>query len=171
MHSECRADALLPPRFETVWVGTDGGTVNDPRLASILRRPFRHSRDYGTDFNLHKHRLSALDQLIDPGVWPKVCELARRTSEARVREDATFQQQCEVRTARAERQHEHRLDQLHLRATAGTTATAGFNEIAFEEAVAAALVDGIRNPAFRLDSVTFFAVAGYNPFEYERSRY
>lgn len=164
-----RADSLLPPRFETVWVGSDGAEVVDKRLLSILSRPYRHPRDYGTDYNLHKHRIEVLDRIVDRGVWERVCTTARQASESQLRYDPTFQDHCEAQAARAERQFEHRLDQLRRRSAADADGALG--EVAFEQGMGEALVQGIRTPALRLDSVTFFVISGNNPFEFERSRY
>jgi ATP-dependent helicase HepA len=163
-----RADALLPPRFETVWLGSDGSEVTDKRLRSILSRPYRHPRDYGSDYNLHKHRIEMLDQVVDRGVWPQVCGEARRVSEARLRHDPSFQAHCATKASRAELRFEHRIDQLQLR---GLVGGGGVGEVAFEEELGAALIAGIRIPALRLDSVTFLVISGRNPFEFERSRY
>jgi ATP-dependent helicase HepA len=164
-----RADALLPPSFETVWVGSDGSEVTDKRLLSVLSRPYRHPRDYGSDYNLHKHRIEMLDQVVDRGVWPRVCGDARPKSEALLRHDPSFQAQCAAQASRAERRFEHRMDQLRLRAR--LEGGGGVGEVAFEEELGEALIAGIRTPALRLDTVTFFVISGRNPFEFERSRY
>jgi ATP-dependent helicase HepA len=164
-----RADALLPPRFETVWVGSDGAEVADKRLLSILSRPYRHPRDYGSDYNLHKHRVEMLDQVVDRGVWPRVCGVAHQASEALLRHNSTFQAHCEAQASRAERSFEHRLDQLRLRA--GMEGEGGDSEVAFEQALGEALIKGVRTPALRLDTVTFFVISGNNPFRIERSQY
>jgi ATP-dependent helicase HepA len=152
-----------------VWVGSDGREVTDKHLLSILSRPYRHPRDYGGDYNLHKHRIEILDQVVDRGVWPRVCGEARRASEAGLRNDASFQAQCATRASRAERRLEHRMDQLRLRA--GLGGEGGVDEVAFEQELGEKLIAGVRTPTLRLDTVTFFVISGRNPFEFERSRY
>ena len=163
-----QADALLPPRFETAWIGSDGAPVTDPRLLSLLHRPYRHPKDYGSDFNLHKHRIEYLDQVVERGLWPQICSRARQASEELLREDPSFQKDCEMRASQAERRVERRLDQLRLRARLQGGEGA---DVELERDLGELLIEGVRSPGLKLDGVTFFVISGRNPFEFERSPY
>jgi len=161
-----QGDALLPPRFESVWIGSDGCPVTDPRLLSLLHRPYRHTRDYGSDYNLHKHRIEYLDQVVERGLWPQICSTARQASEELLRDDPSFQKNTDMQASRSERRLERRLDQLRLRARLQGAEGA---ELELEQDLGELLIEGVRSPVLRLDSVTFFVVSGRNPFEFERS--
>ncbi len=165
-----QADAFLPPLIEVVYLDTDGRAVTDPKLLSILERPYLQHSKGGTDFNLANERLAVLDQLIEPTRWAENCINAKNISAAMVLERGAvpLRVRCEEFAKQAERALSIRLEQLQLRLAGdatplNTAATVSARDLELEKALHDALVSGIRTPHLRLDSVGFLAVSGRAP--------
>ncbi len=165
-----RADALLPPLIEVVFLDADGRPVTAPSVLAVLGRPYLAHDKGGSDYNLANERLTAIDPIVPPSRWPDLCAQARAASAAEVlaRGVPPLRERCEAYAALAERDLGLRIAQLRLRlsreqdqqASGGSVSA---RDIAVEEAVGASLVCGIRCPQLRLDSVGFIVVSGRPP--------
>ena len=165
-----RADAILPPLIEVVFLDTDGRTVADPDVLAILGRPYLAHDKGGSDYNLANERLAAIDPIVPPSRWPDLCAHARAASSAEVltRGEPPLRERCAAFAEQAGRGLGLRLAQLRLRLgreqgerSSGGTVSA--RDIEIEEAVGAALVRGIHSPQLRLDSIGFIVVSGRPP--------
>ncbi|MCT7959435.1 SNF2-related protein [Laspinema sp. D1] len=164
------ADALFPPRLETVFLDAQFETmsgVEDPKVLEILQRPYRDRQKNGSrDYNLAKKRLPVLEQFIDSSQWPKVCHQARQQSEAFLREQPDFIAECDRLFKAAQGKLDNRVNQIRLRLNRLSESEPDLyrtlsQELATESALSQALLSGIYNPRIRLDSVGFFIIAGY----------
>jgi ATP-dependent helicase HepA len=164
---ERRADELLPPFVEVVYLDTDCRPVTDPDLLAILGEPYRSYEKRGSDYNLANERLEVLESIIPSSRWADLCTQAREASALEVlgRGSPPLRDRCESFARRAEQVLGARLAQLRLRGlTEGGGATAANSHIlASEEGIGSALVAGIRTPLLRLDSVGFLVVSGRPP--------
>ncbi|GAB6179917.1 hypothetical protein JCM14036_12360 [Desulfotomaculum defluvii] len=159
-----RADAFFPPLFISIFLDGDMKLVEDEQLLQILKRPFERKKDYGSDYNLTKHRLGMIDELVDPGLWPGFCREARETAGDILRSLPYLQEECEKRARITAREYDNRLEQLALRQGYDKVGNKTKEDLELERQLADALIQGIRNPNIRLDSVGFIVVSGYDPF-------
>jgi len=163
-----RADALFPPKIETIFLDDQMNIVENTELLSILQRPYFGKSSVYRDYNLAKKRLSILDEFIDPGKWADFCREARRISEDLLRDHPSFIELCEQRGKSATLKLENRLNQLQLRfnrlskreqiSDSGLT-----KELSTEGALSQGLLKGIYCPRISLDSVGFIIVSGRHP--------
>ncbi len=162
-----RADALFPPKLETVFVNARMEIVEDTGLLNILQRPYYGKDSDYRDYNLAKDRLSIIDEFIDPGKWSNFCNLARKTSEKLLRDRPSFSELCQQRAKVATLKLDNRLNQLQLRLNRVSQATAKSSllaeELANESTISQALVEGIQRPRLKLDSVGFIIISGRLP--------
>jgi len=163
-----RADALFPPKRETIFLNSQLDVVEDTELLSILQRSyFGKSSDY-RDYNLAKNRLPILDEFIDSDQWADFCRSARHTSENLLRDRSSFVELCEQRAKNATLKLENRVNQLQLRfnrlSKREQIADSGLKkEIIIENALSQGLLKGIHSPRMTLDSVGFIIVSGRPP--------
>ena len=162
---ERRADALLPPRLETIFLDAQLTVVEDQEILNILQRPYKDKSAHCRDYNLAKNRLSVLDEFVDANEWPKFCRTARSTSEELLRDRPSFVQFCQQQAKSAEQKLTNRTDQLRLRlnrlvSTERVSNSVLEQELSNESALSQALVEGVRHPRISLDSVGFIIVSG-----------
>jgi ATP-dependent helicase HepA len=166
-----RADELFPPLIEVVYLDTDLRPVADERLLAILGRPYLQRSKGGTDYNLANDRLDVLAEVVDPGRWQELCVKAREAAGTELlgRGTPPLAERCASLARAAERELEARFEQLRLRARAGgeeaATEDAPGSTLDLEKSLNHALVQGVRSPSLRLDSVGFLVIAGRAPPE------
>jgi ATP-dependent helicase HepA len=172
-----QADAFFPPLIEIVYLDSDGRTATDPKLISILKRPYLQHSKGGTDFNLANDRLAVLDQLVEPTRWAELCLNAKNVSAGLVMErgEVPLRARCDEFAKQAERALSIRLEQLRLRLGSDatqlkSTETVSGRDLELERALHEALVSGIRTPQLRLDSLGFYVVSGRTPHDPDASR-
>lgn len=161
-----QADALLPPRTETVLLDVGLTEVTDASLLKRLRRPFSKERSgTGKDHNLTKHRTSAIDALVSPDAWERLCSDARDASLRLVRLRPKFSQHNQKHATAAARALEIKLEQLRLRMarTSVGDGAATAREVELERELGVALGQGTREPKIRVHSVGFIVVSGRGP--------
>lgn len=158
------SDALFPPLVETIFLDIHLDRVEDEHLLKILHRPYQGKGSQHRDYNLAKDCLPILDQFIEPSQWSDVCRQARNTSENLLRARPSFIELCQHRTDRATKKLEHHLNQLQLRLNRLSHLELS-NEIKFETTLNSALLDGIRVPCLKPDSVGFIILSGRSPIE------
>lgn len=157
-----RTDGLFPPHVETIFLDSNLERVQDEELLKILHRPYRAGSKGGNDYNLAKKRLPVIDQFIEPGQWPHLCRHVRARSETLLRERTSFIELCQQRSDRAARKLENRLNQLQLRLARGHHPQLA-REIELEQALSPVILEGIRSPSLKLDSVGFIIISGRSP--------
>ncbi len=162
-----RADEYMPPRIRTVYLGTDGQAVSDPDLLRNLDRPYHKLEHGGTDFSITKHRLPLLNEVVDESRWEEVCRSTRGAAEETLLAEPELRAMLGECCENARVGLSRRLTQLERRAAlhglSDRERTALAVETELERCVRDHLVNGIRNPAVRLDSVGFFVLSGRNP--------
>ncbi|MEG4802116.1 protein DpdE [Microcoleus sp. ARI1-B5] len=169
-----RADALFPPLVETIFIDAryePMSIVEDEAVLKILQGSYKGKSSHPCrDYNLAKSRLSVLNEFVDESKWPDLCTQARETSEILLRDRTSFIELCEQRAKIADRKLGNRLDQLRLRLnrmaeSAQTSHSLLAKEVNIETALSQAMLEGIRYPRTKLDSVGFIVVSGRPPVE------
>lgn len=154
-----RAQRYLPPRAVCIHVDSGGDVVEDPRLLSILQRPYRKSGGHGepgTDINLSS-RPSILASVIDQMAFGNLC----RTVRDRCRGLLLAEQSLSDAIAAAERlallEVERRRQRLRQRHSAGDLSTR--TDLEGIEAI----LPAISRPVVRLDAMGCFLVSRHPP--------
>lgn len=157
-----RADALFPPRIETVFADVALAEIVDPAMLERLRRPFnKHRGPHGVDHNLTKHRIGAINAVVPEETWERLCREARDAALRLVRARPAFRERCEQHAVQAARKLGLQLEQLRLRESRGTTVRT--RELEIEQALCEAIVAGIRTPRLRVDAAGFIVISGRGP--------
>ncbi len=162
-----RVDALFPPMLETIFV--DGRSnpmslVEDKSLLNILQRPYKdRNSDRARDFNLAKERLGIIDAFVDPSQWKNFCLQARSSSGELLLNHPQFIELHEQYAQIAEQKLNKKVQQLKLRLKRQNEDSVLAEELQIESALSTAILDGIRQPQIRLDSVGFIVISGHNP--------
>lgn len=166
-----RADALFPPMLETIFLDARYEpmcAIEDVALLKILERPYKGKKCYPRDYNLAKSRLAILDEFVNANGWANFCRNARSNSEALLRDRPSFIDSCDRHTKNAARKLGNRVEQLRLRLNRLSQVEQVLDatleqELRTETALSQALVEGIRHPRIRLDSVGFIIISGRPP--------
>jgi len=159
-----RVDALFPPIMETIYV--DGrkqpiSVVEDPVLLDILQRPYKdRNNNQQRDYNLAKERLEIIDNFVEPSKWQNYCYEVRNASLVLLSNRHDFIELCEKRSLIAEKKLSNRVEQLNLLLNQQSWDRALAEELKIETALSAAILEGIRRPQIKLDSVGFIIVSG-----------
>jgi ATP-dependent helicase HepA len=169
-----RADGLFPPIIESVFIDARHepmSAVEDSTLLNILQRPYRGKSGQYRDYNIAKSRLSILDKFIESSKWQGFCHQARRSSSELLLQQPGLIELCEKSATRAEQKLDKRMEQLRLRLQrfskqAGISSAGLEQELNNEIALSQVMIEGIRNPSIRLDSVGFIIVSGRTPVEF-----
>ncbi|MEP6516371.1 protein DpdE [Microcoleus vaginatus] len=170
-----RTDALLPPIIETIFMDAryePMSIVEDEPLVNILQRPYKGKSSHPCrDYNLAKSRLPILNEFIDANNWQEFCHQARRTSETLLGDRTSFIELCEQQAQIAEQKLGKRLTQLRLRLnrlaqSQQTSHSLLAQEVNTETALSQAILEGIRHPRIKLDSVGFIIVSGRVPIQF-----
>lgn len=163
-----RADALLPPKLETLFFDSSGQEVVEEAVLRIVRKRGRRRSDGGSDTNLTKERLRLLGDVIDPNAWEWTCRTVRENSERSLRARASSQHRWQSAAKEAERRAVVAIAQLRARAAAAdilgaAEADAAQAGIAFETEIAEAIAEGVRRPELRVNSIGCIVVSGRHP--------
>ncbi|MDJ0772371.1 MAG: protein DpdE [Mastigocoleus sp. MO_167.B18] len=171
-----RTDALFPPLIRTVFIDARNqqmSIVEDDNIQQILQRNYSgKSYKVNRDYNLAKNRLAILDRFIPAEEWQDFCRQARTSSEELLKQQPKFIELCQQRALLAENKLETRINQLRLRLMQHSEIEQISNsslteELDTETALSQAVVEGIRHPSIRLDSVGFIVVSGQPPLHFE----
>lgn len=161
-----RADALLPPWIEVLYLDTDLCEVEDPELLNLLGQPYEpHGRrvDEARDFNLGSRR----DWLLDAVGQKELADLTRQVrarSEELLRASAHFVEQTSAAARLAVDEMTGRNWRLANR-RAATQREGGRVEQALERetAINRAIGEVVGQPTVRLDAIGLFVIADRPP--------
>ncbi|MHC5672352.1 protein DpdE [Nostoc sp.] len=166
-----RVDALFPPIIETIYVDDRNEqirVVEDKALLSILQRSYKDkNNNQGRDYNLAKERLGIIDDFVDPSKWQNFCYQVRNTSSQLLSNRPDFIDLCQSSANIAQKKLDNRVEQLRLRLNQQSWDQALAEELKIESALNAAILEGIRQPLLRLDSVGFIIVSGRSLMQFE----
>jgi ATP-dependent helicase HepA len=147
--------------------------VQDEELLTILQRPYRGkgSAQY-RDYNLAKSRLSIIDSFVESNKWQDFCYQAGQTSLELLEQRPDFLKLCEKQATIAEQKLNKRVEQLQLRLNQlveneERSDSELEEEIETETDLIQLIIEGIRHPSIRLDSVGFIVVSGRPPTQSE----
>jgi len=161
-----RLDALLPPRTHTVWLTHRGRSVPDA-ATEFLTRPFGKVKvtfpPEQLDHNLNWDRLWALREHFTDSEWGSTCQEVHRKAEHVVRSDPTLEKHLDLTLSVAQRRLHGTLEQLRTRAARLRTPEAQ-RELDLEERLTPLLLQAMRVPFFKLDSVGFTVLSSRDPF-------
>ena len=151
-----RGDMALPPFYRSLWLDRELAPVHDEALLIRLSRPYSVEPDRSgvMDLNLNALRWQRALQLPIPelGFWSELCGKARLAAEMALRGNSGLVESLAKAEQQALRVDLGRIGQLRARARAGVNAQDD-SDLVFEERLAAALRDGIRNPIVRVDTI------------------
>lgn len=172
-----RTDALFPPRIETIFIDARSepmSLVEGEALLQVLQRPYKSKTSHPCrDYNLAKSRSPILNEFVDASSWQDFCDRARRNSETLLRDRTSFVSLCEQQAQIADRQLGKRLAQLRLRLnrlaqSQATSQSLLAQEVNTETALSQVILQGIRHPRIKLDSVGFIIVSGRVPVQIQK---
>jgi ATP-dependent helicase HepA len=161
-----RAEALCPPRAETVFVDIAMNEVVDSGLLARLKKPFKKIANGGSDYNLTKQRVHLIDTVIPPEMWEMKCREARHAAEKHMVERAGFQTRHEKLAMEASRRLLTAVEQIATRERLNRSPGAesvDSTELTLERELGLLLVAGIRKPRILVDSVGFIVISGRVP--------
>jgi ATP-dependent helicase HepA len=153
-------DGLFAPSLKTIFIDASCqpmSIVEDGELLAILQTPFKDRNSPYKDYNLAKDRLPILDEFIDSHQWADFCQRASETALNLLHENVDFQKSTALSVKIAEQKLGKRLEQLRLRVQKNQQNS---EELITEEELNQAIIEGIKKPHIRLDSVGFIVVAG-----------
>ena len=130
-------------------------SIEDPALQEVLAEAYRKEAidSGGRDYNLGS-RQSWLWSVIDPSVFSLVCGAVREEGRARVAASDLYRQRIEVAEESVVRAEERRKRREAVSGGTGGSPPEG----RFED-----LLDSVRNPDIRLESIGVFVVSGTTP--------
>jgi ATP-dependent helicase HepA len=163
---ERRADALFPPRTETIFLDVGLSEIVDSILLDQLRQPFRKAPGTnGVDHNLTKHRCRAIDDVVPEDEWERLCREARDAALRLLRERSALRERCERYATDARKKLGIKLEQLRLRESRGILSggDVATRESELEQILGESLIAGIQTPLLRVDSVGFIVISGRGP--------
>lgn len=142
--------------------------VEDKAILNILQRPYKDkNNNQGRDYNLAKERLGIIDDFVDPNKWQNFCYQVRNTSSELLSNRPDFIDLCQSCAMVAEKKLANRVEQLRLRLNQQSWDNALAEELKIETALNAAILEGIRQPQIRLDSVGFIIISGRSLVQFE----
>jgi ATP-dependent helicase HepA len=170
-----RVDGLFPPIVQSIFVDARHNpmrAVANQTILNILQRPYKHKGGHSRDYNLAKSRLSLIDNFIEPSKWQKLCDRAGKISLELLAQQPDFRELNDKSTIYAEQKLGRRLEQLRLRLNRlreqGQKSNAVLEqELNNETELNKVIIEGIRNPSIKLDSVGFIIVSGRHPIQSE----
>ncbi len=170
-----RVDGLFPPIVQSIFIDARCNpmrAVTNEALLNILQLPYKHKGGNNRDYNLAKSRLSLIDDFIQPSKWQENCDRAGKMSLKLLTQQPDFRELCDKSTIYAEQKLDRRLDQLRLRLNRLQKQGQQVNslleqELNNEAELNKVIIEGIRNPSIKLDSVGFIIVSGRHPIQSE----
>jgi hypothetical protein len=150
-----QARTALPPWTLVQFLDLSLNTIEDPGLLEVLAEAYRKEAidSGGRDYNLGS-RQSWLWSVIDPSVFSLVCGAVREEGRARVAASDLYRQRIEVAEESVVRAEERRKRREAVSGGTGGSPPEG----RFED-----LLESVRNPDIRLESIGVFVVSGTTP--------
>ncbi len=170
-----RVDGLFPPIIQSIFVDAvePMSVVQNEELLTILQGPYRgKGGSQYRDYNLAKSRLSIIDNFVEANKWQDFCYQARQTSLELLQQRPDFIELCEKQAIIAEQKLSKHVEQLQLRLNQlvenkERSDSELAEEIETETDLIQVIIEGIRHPSIRLDSVGFIVVSGCPPTQSE----
>jgi ATP-dependent helicase HepA len=163
-----QADQLFPPIICTIWLNDDLKIVTDTRRVALLQEPYRKiAPAKGRDYNVNHERWVKLEKEYPASTWNSLCQKARKTAEAVLRDQLQLRDLTEKLAARASHQAALRHAQLESRLTyiAAEQRKGEKAQLALDKKLSEALIEGILTPAIRLDAIGAVFVSKHDPFK------
>jgi ATP-dependent helicase HepA len=149
-----RADSLLPPMVETVWVGVDNREITDPRLRARLSA--KYSPSFG-DVRLGLDRWSVVDEFLSGLDWQAWCAEARETALSIVKQRESVLARIDSATRGSTRIGQARVEALRSRQNLRPDAEAALR---FEEAAAGRVTAAIQHARLEVDAAGLVILSG-----------
>jgi ATP-dependent helicase HepA len=165
-----RAAGLLPPQYQTVWVGTDGACSTRPPAELLMGySPASQVGSASTDYNLNPQRWRALERnQVMPWLseWEFYCLRARNASVDYLKNSLAMQNEVQRALVLTARLREERLAQLQARARRmeGAAHMSEIKQIGVEAALFDRIARAIEVPDFRVDVAGVAFVSSKVPF-------
>lgn len=161
-----RLDGFLPPIVVSLWLDANGKEPGD-NLQRILEAPYDKWRNAteGRDYNLSRRRIDWVYDLIPLKEWSGTWRLIEKTAASLVESRTGVLEAVATATSQAERLLDVRIRQLQLRLerVQDTERRSLAKEIRLEQAIKDAMIEELRVPEVRLDSVGVVIVSSEIP--------
>ena len=162
------ADQLFPPIIQSIWLDEDLKLVKDKQVLGLLEEPYDkgHGGPHGRDYNINHERWEALGKSYPAAKWKTLCEKARAAAETILRAHLQLKQLTKEKGERAQRFAAVRLAQQESRIAHLAPAERKEEKalLKLDEAIADAIIKGIRKPAVRLDAIGALFISKKDPF-------
>ena len=152
-----QADQLFPPIIQTVWLGENLKPLPDDASSVTFREPYDKGQggQHGRDYNVNHERWEILSKDYPPAKWKTLCDKARKAAESVLRDQLQLKDLTREKAEQAAKfaairiaQQESRIAHLPLASRKEEKA-----QLKLDELIAAAIEEGIREPAIRLDAI------------------
>lgn len=155
-------ESFFAPMLRTAYVTTDGNAESNERILVHLRRETTAS-----DHCLACAPIETMAAVIDPSSWGGLCDSCLVVGERSIRDSSFFISTCADRRAAAHVALEERLSRLRVRydleARLGLAASLSQEDLETERALSRAILDGMTDPEFELDSAGFIVLSADPP--------
>lgn len=158
-----RAASFLKPWTVVQYLGADLASVGDREFLRVLREPYRPDAEDGggRDYNLGS-REAWLHQIVDHNTFARLCAEVRDRGRTWLQDSDAYKLAVANAMQRATADVERRQLRTQSRhQSEGTAEGARRRQLELDTTV----LDAVRQPLLRLDSVGAFVVAGYAPSE------
>jgi len=156
-----RGDLALAPAFSTIWLDSSLSPIEAGTLRASLERPYRNSKgaDY-SDININAYRWPRIDRtgIDEISHWADHCEKARAAAERLLRCDNHLLSRLRLAERQMAEVDYRRLSQLEVRFRQDPTH--GGEPLEFERELATAMLDGVRQPHIRLETIGAIFLTG-----------
>ena len=161
-----RLDGYLPPWTDVLFVDVDLNPIESGDRLSQLSVPYKSLGSQGQDFNLGSRR-KALNALIDPMMFERLCVSIRTSSETWLRNQPRFQQKINEATNHGIRDIDRRIRRLdQRRKLLDDTDRTMESELDREIDLNKILHDSLNNPSVKLDAIGMIVLSSQSPQDY-----
>jgi ATP-dependent helicase HepA len=162
-----RADSVFRPFATSIWLNAELKPISSNErkvFAERYRKEWVHGS--GRDFNLNNQRWMEVAKAVDISSWPALCKAARASAEVVLREKSQLMAMAEQKAQLAASQCEARIHlyQSRLSHSSGNLSEGITRDLEFESAFNTSLVEAIRKPSLRVDSIGAVFLSPNNPF-------
>ncbi len=153
-----QANEALPPWTVVQYLDLSLREIEEPSLRAILDEPYRKvaADSGGRDYNLGS-RPGWLKAVIDPAAFTMLCGAVREDGRSRVRQSNDFIGRLRAAEAALLKAAERRARRRDVRKDIGQWGS--------QDSETVQLLDAVRHPDVRLESIGIFVLAGYSPPE------
>ena len=154
-----RLDEFFPPRFVSLWLYSDGSTVDDPELLQVLQLPYDKRRG---DRNLADSKSDLLSHFFTADRWRSTVDLVSASAMEHGRDLLDRDGVCEAASARAAKILGAKIEQIRARADQFGNVEDRL-AVDVEQMLSDLITNGVREPRIEVDALGVFALSNRPP--------